>query len=245
MAVLDFEVDMTGDKPKYTFDLTREIDGVIDIKDDEDKTYAEFTAITGNIYTFTVFAKGQIIGLVKFLNNLFFRYEQYDLDYPFSKEYTTCLNISKPGRKYKITEFNKLKLINRIMQYNKDAKYEVCRFIADFVYCASNETRLVANIYDTFMNGYCYYFAIMLKDAFNRGDICWCAPYGHFVWMDTDDVPYDICGVNHDDCDYYIPISYIGDGVNDFKHVIGKVFNADDKFIKDCIEKYKKDKGDL
>ena len=172
MAVLDFEVDITGDKPKYTFNLTREIDGAIDIKDGEEKTYAEFTAIAGNICTFTVFAKGQIVGLVEFLNNLFLKYVQYDLDYPFSREYTAYLNISKPGQKYEITEFNKLKLINRIMQNNKDAKYEVCRFIADFVYCASNQIRLVANIYDTFMNGYCYYFALMLKDAFNRGDIC-------------------------------------------------------------------------
>lgn len=242
---LDFEVDMTGDRPKYTFDLTREIDGAIDSKDDEAKTYAEFTAITGNIYVFTVFANGKIIGLIKFVNNLFFRYEQYYNDYPFSKDYIAYLNTSKPGQKYKITEFNKLKLIDRLMKCDKDAKYEVCRFIADFVYCGSNETKLVDNIYDTFMNGYCYYFAIMLKEAFNRGEICWCAPFGHFVWMDVDNIPYDICGVNHDDCDYYIPVSYIGDGVDDFKHVIGKVFNADEKFIKDCIEKYKKDKGDL
>ena len=34
-------------------------------------------------------------------------------------------------------------------------------------------------LYDFFHAGYCYYFALMLKDAFGRGQICWCAPYGH------------------------------------------------------------------
>lgn len=35
MAELDFEVDMTSDRPKYAFDFTREIDEAIDIKDGE------------------------------------------------------------------------------------------------------------------------------------------------------------------------------------------------------------------
>lgn len=33
-------------------------------------------------------------------------------------------------------------------------------------------------LYDFFHAGYCYYFALMLKEAFGRGQICWCAPTG-------------------------------------------------------------------
>ena len=40
-------------------------------------------------------------------------------------------------------------------------------------------------IWQTFTAGYCYYFAVMLKDAFQRGEICWCAPYGHICWWMT------------------------------------------------------------
>lgn len=50
-------------------------------------------------------------------------------------------------------------------------------------------------IWQTFTAGYCYYFAVMLKDAFQRGEICWCAPYGHICWVDDNGVPYDISGV--------------------------------------------------
>ena len=35
------------------------------------------------------------------------------------------------------------------------------------------------SIRQKFCAGYCYYFAVMLKDAFHRGEICWCAPLGH------------------------------------------------------------------
>ena len=37
------------------------------------------------------------------------------------------------------------------------------------------------SIRQKFCAGYCYYFVVMLKDAFHRGEICWCAPLGHIT----------------------------------------------------------------
>jgi hypothetical protein len=34
----------------------------------------------------------------------------------------------------------------------------------------------------------------MLKTAFNRGEICWHRNHGHIVWLDVDDIAYDIGG---------------------------------------------------
>lgn len=58
------------------------------------------------------------------------------------------------------------------------------------------------SIRQKFCAGYCYYFAVMLKDAFHRGEICWCAPLGHICWVDDNGVPYDIDGVCDSDCNF-------------------------------------------
>lgn len=68
-------------------------------------------------------------------------------------------------------------------------------------------------LYDFFHAGYCYYFALMLKEAFGRGQICWCAPYGHICWQDENGVGYDIGGICDSECDFYIPVSYIKEGL--------------------------------
>lgn len=73
-------------------------------------------------------------------------------------------------------------------------------------------------IRNTFARGYCYYFALMLQDAFQRGDICWLAPYSHIVWLDIDGTAYDIDGIVDREFMYCIPVSYIGEYLNDFKH---------------------------
>ena len=64
----------------------------------------------------------------------------------------------------------------------ENANKQVIRFIADFVY--SNE-QISNGVYELFVSGYCYYFAVMLKTAFNRGDICWHRNHGHIVWRDV------------------------------------------------------------
>ena len=93
-----------------------------------------------------------------------------------------------------------------------------------------------------FRNGYCYYFAALLKEAFNRGQICWCAPYSHIVWLDDDGIAYDIEGQNVSDCIAYIPIEYLGEaGIDSFKKMNNFVFNPSKEDITGYIEKYYSD----
>lgn len=97
------------------------------------------------------------------------------------------------------------------------------------------------SIRQKFCAGYCYYFAVMLKDAFHRGEICWCAPLGHICWVDDNGVPYDIDGVCDSDCNFFIPIRYIREGIEDFRHVPGREFNASREYIQNAIQTFCKD----
>lgn len=97
------------------------------------------------------------------------------------------------------------------------------------------------SIRQKFCAGYCYYFAVMLKDAFHRGEICWCAPFGHISWVDDNGVPYDIGGVCNSDCDFFIPVRYIREGIEDFRHVPGRGFNASREYIQNAIQTFCKD----
>ncbi len=97
------------------------------------------------------------------------------------------------------------------------------------------------SIRQKFCAGYCYYFAVMLKDAFHRGEICWCAPLGHICWVDDNGVPYDIDGVCDSDCNFFIPIRYIREGIEDFRHVPGREFNASREYIQNAIQTFCRD----
>lgn len=57
----------------------------------------------------------------------------------------------------------------------------VLQFIADFACHTATNGDEYEILRSTFRNGYCYYFARILKTAFNRGEVCWAAPFGHFV----------------------------------------------------------------
>lgn len=95
---------------------------------------------------------------------------------------------------------------------------EVLHFIKNFV----EHSDIVSDhsaIYRQFRRGYCYYFALILKETFNRGKVCWCAPLGHIVWVDDDETPYDIEGINYGEVIAYIPIEYLGEYIDDFKHI--------------------------
>ena len=121
------------------------------------------------------------------------------------------------------------------------ANKDVIDFIINFNW--HNDTSMVCQeiIRSHFRAGWCYYFAIILKEAFNRGEICWCAPYGHICWVDEDGIPYDIEGVCDSECEYYIPIKYIKEGLADFKHVTNIKFNASKEYIENAIIQYEKD----
>ena len=133
-------------------------------------------------------------------------------------------------------------VIDNICRCYPNANREVIEFICNFAYHDKSPDD-VEIIRKQFRCGYCFYFANILKIAFNRGEVCWCAPYGHICWVDEDGIPYDIEGVCESDCDYYIPISYLGDAVLDFMHIPNKTFNASEEDIQRIIKAYEHDIG--
>lgn len=74
-------------------------------------------------------------------------------------------------------------------------------------------------IENIFASGYCYYFALMLKDAFG-GDIRWPKYKGHIVWVDVINmIAYDIHGVYEDaGPDELLPLELLGDTLEGFRH---------------------------
>lgn len=118
---------------------------------------------------------------------------------------------------------------------------DVCNFIEQFL-SHSNSYEAEVVLKEQFNAGYCYYFAVILKAAFNRGEVCWCAPYGHICWVDDDGTPYDIYGICISEADYFIPVSYLGNCLNDFLH-INKAHCTTEEEIQDIIQRYLNDKG--
>ena len=119
---------------------------------------------------------------------------------------------------------------------NNRVNEKILWFIANFLYAQGSNN--VDCIHDQFRSGYCLHFAIILKNMFKKGEICWCAPFGHIVYLE-DDIPYDIEGVCTSSCEEYIPISYIKEGVRDFVRIPGVSFNASEEYIQDAIKRYK------
>lgn len=105
-------------------------------------------------------------------------------------------------------------------------------------HCGVDSVPVIENL---FACGYCYYFALMLKDAFGRGTIC-NTGRGHIVWLDgTDrynDIAYDIHGV---DADYevLIPVSAMGQMLYDFKRVPGLTHGSTKEEIDRLVEYWK------
>lgn len=120
----------------------------------------------------------------------------------------------------------------RYAEVNKD----VITFISNFLYADKEGSDTV---YELFASGYCYYFAKILQEAFNRGEICWHRNYGHIVWMDTDGIAYDIGGVftDYNDGDLLPVEKSLGDMIVVFKHT-GEKFNCGDTKFHDWAEHY-------
>ena len=121
------------------------------------------------------------------------------------------------------------------MNNNKIDQEKILCFIDDFyeLFCGNKE-----DLRMLFRCGYCWHFAHMLKDTFNQGEVCWVAPFGHFVWM-CDNVPYDVEGIYVGDVECFVPESFLGDALNDFKRIPGVGFNESRKDIDRILKKWK------
>lgn len=93
-----------------------------------------------------------------------------------------------------------------------------------------------------FADGYCYYFAKMLQEAFG-GQVAWVQDTKHVVWVDCDKEwfsfddlqrsdAYDVYGP-YDDFENLWPISYLGKAVVEFKHNAEK-YHVSDEFKMWC-----------
>ena len=117
---------------------------------------------------------------------------------------------------------------------------EVFNFINRFIQKAEVCGIEYGPLRNLFMGEYCFYFASMLKAAFNRGEIYIAAPFGHVVWRDTDDRYYDINDEYIGVADTMIPVTDPFCAIKDFKH-LGKNdhLGASKKQIEFLINKYK------
>lgn len=109
----------------------------------------------------------------------------------------------------------------------------IYRFRTSQIKSIPDSERILKN---QFLNGYCYYFAAMLKTAFKRGEICWAAPSNHIVWMDENGVPYDIGGVTVEKAEDWIPEYMLGNTLRDFLHIPGDLQETTDQDIKTVRE---------
>lgn len=97
---------------------------------------------------------------------------------------------------------------------------KVLEWINRFVMHSCNTASDMNIMYDTFRAGYCYFFAHMLQDAFQRGTVCLAAPFSHWVWEDTDKQLYDIGGLYDGEALYFIPEEeYTLDDIDSFFHL--------------------------
>lgn len=99
----------------------------------------------------------------------------------------------------------------------KEADKQVIQFIADFIFQNDENGEPTGVISHVFSAGYCYYFANMLKIAFGRGEVCWSEGRSHIVWVDTNNIAYDVYGV-YEDYTRLRPVSYLGNTVVSFMH---------------------------
>jgi len=135
----------------------------------------------------------------------------------------------------------KIQLNETYCDYNADPG--VIDFIRNFL-CKDNNEDTVRALQTIFSGGYCYYFAHMLKLAFQRGEVCWCAPYGHFCWVDEDEIPYDIFGICVTEAEHFIPEHYLGNAITDFLHN-GVFYGATEQEIKNIITRYKNENWNM
>lgn len=128
------------------------------------------------------------------------------------------------GNDYSLA-YNKLWVDRQLEKYPK-ARRDVLTFISatnQYSEGTSVDNGFRSPIEKLFSSGFCYYFAIMLRDAFGgkivqkfHDDL-----YPHIFWMDENEVLYDIYGV-YDDCNAKecVPIEEMDEeSLAEFRHI--------------------------
>lgn len=111
-------------------------------------------------------------------------------------------------------------------------------FIAEFLTATGMDTGRMETVRKLFQAGYCYYFALILKEAFPDGEVSWAAPFGHIVYV-YQGIPYDIDGVYKGDVMEYIPVKYLGKAIDDFRHIPDVAYNATEQELAKIMFDYR------
>lgn len=138
-----------------------------------------------------------------------------------------------------ITEINTMvtleieKWVENNMAVNKKADRQVLEFIANILFSEGIDG--YETIKNLFSDRYCYYFSLMLRDAFG-GKICWVKGTSHIVWMSPNGVPYNASGVFFEvfttDMEHITDIKYLGSSLEGFRH------RGRDTEVSDEMEEY-------
>lgn len=109
-----------------------------------------------------------------------------------------------------------------------DESVDVLNFIENF-------NAKSVTLFNVFNDDYCYYFANMLKEAFERGGVYWSPYEDRIVWVDTNDVAYDVGGVCTGLTEV-IPIEYLGRLVHNFRYIKTRYIPANEMLWNWCKE---------
>lgn len=90
----------------------------------------------------------------------------------------------------------------------------VLRFIFDILISCGQENS--HTIWQFFHQGYCYHFAVLLKEAFPGGYLVWAKPYAHICYM-YQDFPYDIEGL-YAGAGELVDVWNLGDVIESYRH---------------------------
>ena len=118
----------------------------------------------------------------------------------------------------KLKEYRE-RFIKRQDKLGADA--HVIEFIANVMYhggynvSPDDSTETIRSLFEA---GYCYYFALMLQNAFPDGKICLCYPFGHIVYA-YNNIAYDICGVSDAEWECLVDVSDILNLMNSIRHI--------------------------
>jgi hypothetical protein len=254
MIIFDQILSSSFEEMTWSCDkITKKLDDFYESIDSDARTYLEFLEITDRFilnvdcedeyitFGIRVYYYPSTIGHIKCTGNgKIIEVEIYPTtNNAFKLDYETYSSIIELKGNYIMnTELAKIRFVKNNLKIKPTANKQILWFIANFAYF-NMKAPAARFIFEQFRAGYCLHFAMILKELFH-GEICWAAPFGHIVYM-HDRIAYDIEGVNISDCDYYIPISYIKDGLKDFTRVPGHTFNASEEYIQDAIDRYKRD----